>query len=134
MSKVFAAGVLVVDYDSGLVLAIKRADGNGYGFPCGKLNVKERPMNAAVRECFEETGHVVIASDSHFTGDDGSGNLIRIYFSQLVAVGQPTHPNEGEVVWISPELLITKSAWSKYNNNVFAHFGIEYGLLNGLVV
>jgi 8-oxo-dGTP pyrophosphatase MutT (NUDIX family) len=142
---IFAAGVCIVN--DGKVLATKRTDGKGYGFPCGKRDEGELAHHTAVRECFEETGYVAVVHvqedvdnlklqgtavntlkvfNSSYTGVDDSGHLIRIYRAESVAVGDPTHPEEGEVVWVTPKELIEESTWTEYNKSVFKHFGIKW--------
>jgi len=134
IQDIFAAGVLI-QRDDGKILATKRTDGKGYGFPCGKREIGENPLHTAVRECFEETGHVAIIDflegmlstySLSYTDLDDSNHMIRIYRAESVAVGEPTHPEEGEVVWVTPRALVEESAWTEYNELALKHFGINW--------
>lgn len=50
-----AAGILAIR--KGLVLGVTRGTNyNDIGLPCGKVDGDETPVQAAIRECFEETG------------------------------------------------------------------------------
>jgi ADP-ribose pyrophosphatase YjhB (NUDIX family) len=42
--------------DRGEILLMERADGSGWCLPCGWVEANERPVDAAVREVYEETG------------------------------------------------------------------------------
>jgi ADP-ribose pyrophosphatase YjhB (NUDIX family) len=42
--------------DQGEILLMERADGSGWCLPCGWVEANERPIDAAVREVYEETG------------------------------------------------------------------------------
>jgi 8-oxo-dGTP pyrophosphatase MutT (NUDIX family) len=53
------ASAVVLD-DEGHVLLGRRADTGGWALPGGIIDPAEQPADAAVRECFEETGVVVV--------------------------------------------------------------------------
>lgn len=120
----FAAAVFVTNEDK-KILATKRADGKGYGLPCGKMEPNELPHWTAVRECFEETGNVVVVQTDRtapYEAEDDSGHLVVTYRAYIVATGKPTHPEEGETVWITAKQLTEESGWNEYNKGVLEHF------------
>jgi 8-oxo-dGTP diphosphatase len=89
-----AAGVLVTD-DEGQVLLVRRRMQPGRGlwtFPAGFVDFDEDPAEAAVRECWEETGLQVritglldvIAGREHARGAD----IVIVYRAQLLG-GEP---------------------------------------------
>jgi len=117
-----AAGVLI--YKDGLVLAINRSDGRGYGFPCGGVEPLELLQEAAVRECYEETGHIACIANSDKYIEAFETVTVSIFRATTVAQTQPTHPEEGTTEWITPRTLVTKSPWNEYNRQVFKHFCI----------
>jgi len=83
-----AAGVLVEH--GGKVLLIRRALGPRKGFwsfPAGFVEFDERPAEAAVRECREETGlEVEITGLLDVIGPepDGAANIVIVYWARLV--------------------------------------------------
>ena len=54
-----AATALVVDGEDRILLG-RRADSGAWGLPGGIIDPGEEPADAAARECFEETGVVVV--------------------------------------------------------------------------
>lgn len=106
------------------MLALKRADSGLYGLPGGKREPGEIPVHAAIRECFEETGYVIHPGFEYRGTISGRG--VNCYLGAIVARGQPLTPDEGEVVWIDPILLVKRSPWPTYNKAAFEHFSISY--------
>lgn len=51
-----AALSLIIAKDTGNVLVVRRLKDNQIGFPCGKIENDEEPIEGAYRELFEETG------------------------------------------------------------------------------
>lgn len=122
--KVFAAGVLI--QKEGLILASKRKDTGLIGFPVGKVEEGEDPLFSAIRECFEETGHVSYPYHNNaYAGLDDQGKIVKIYRSDLVCQGAPTHPEEGGFVWVTPNILVSQTPWPEYNRAVLEYFGIR---------
>lgn len=119
---VFAAGVLLsID---GMILSLKRLDGNGYGFPCGKVEMGEHPIDAAIRECFEETGYVVATStSSYYDGVDDENKVVRIYLAKVLSEGDLVFSREGTVEWVLPSDL-SNSKWKEFNEEVLKFFNI----------
>lgn len=75
---------VVLDDDDGQVLLARRADTRAWALPGGIIDPAEQPADAAVRECFEETG--VIATPEVLTS---------------VTVSQPiTYPNGDQTQYL----------------------------------
>src|SRR5579864_4267295 len=53
-----AAGVICMS-KAGRILMMRRTDGEGWAFPGGGIEEGETPADAALRECFEETGYTL---------------------------------------------------------------------------
>jgi len=120
----FAACVLVKN-DKGLFLALLRSDGKGYGFPGGKHDPGEELKETAVREAFEETGHVVVCNSYTDTFiSKCKEHTVATYVAKTVAIGAPTHAHEGEVVWATKEQLLNESAFGQYNKECFEFFKV----------
>jgi 8-oxo-dGTP pyrophosphatase MutT (NUDIX family) len=120
----YAACVLIVD-DEDNILSLLRSDGKGYGLPGGKLDPGESLDCCAVRECFEETGHVCVLEGVPFVALCGE-HTVYTYFAKTVAVGQPTHAHEGEAMWVKPIKLIEETAFKQYDTDCFDFFGISF--------
>jgi 8-oxo-dGTP pyrophosphatase MutT (NUDIX family) len=130
-----AAGCLIVKQDRPNVyevLAIKRADGQGWGLPCGKENSHwpslEIPKQTAVRETLEETGfHAQIVEDiAPFVFRQPIGNTeVWIFLAHVDFENQemPETPEEGDWAWIAPSVLLN-GAYKHTNRALFAYFGI----------
>lgn len=120
-----AAGVLIID--KGLVLAFQRDTGD-LGFPCGKIDPGETAAQAAVRECFEETGYTVRLLDyirRPYVGlDSVDHNVVSLHRARILREGTPTHTHEGTAVWVTVDKLLT-STYSDYNRAALAHFEVR---------
>jgi len=83
-----AAGVLVEQ--DGRVLLVRRCMGSRLGawsFPAGFVEFGEEPADAAVRECYEETGLEVKITGLHAViGPEPSGaaTIVIVYLAQVV--------------------------------------------------
>ncbi len=113
----FAAGVLVLNAD-GKVLALRGPKhGGGYDLPFGKVHEGESVAEAAVRECFEETGIV-----------PGMGGLKELYAAEANGfwavtfmaesyVGELRPSSEGIPEWTDREKLLV-GTYGSYNAGV----------------
>ncbi len=123
MNHFFAALVLI--YRDGKILALQRSDNRSYGFPGGKINENELPEHAAMRECFEETGQVVfLYLPSAYAGLDDQGRVVKTFRGEIVAEGLALTPEEGSLVWLTPQEFLDGSFWKEYNLAALKHFGI----------
>jgi 8-oxo-dGTP pyrophosphatase MutT (NUDIX family) len=126
MSEVKRSACVLIQNELGHVLALRRSDGKGYGFPGGKVEEGEVVSRAAVRECFEETGYVVELDKSQplFVTTEGSFE-VSTYKAYVACVGTPTHSHEGEVCWVDPQFLVNESNYGDYNRECFEHFNVQ---------
>ena len=122
-TKAKYASCVLIKNDQGLYLALERSDGKGFGFPGGKVDPGETFLEAAIRECFEETGHVVSCdlSVEPYTAICGS-HMAATYMAKTAAIGTPTHSHEGKVVWATKGQLINKSEFGQYNKDCLDYF------------
>lgn len=119
-----AAAVLVTKANR--VLAFHKHDKVGLSFPCGKLEPDESLEEAAIRECFEETGlKVRITSPFPYTSFDNIGGCLVSTFQAEVVGGSlfTNSPLEGTPCWASARELIA-GPYSHYNQRALNHFGI----------
>lgn len=96
-----SAGVLVVQ--DGKVLLVRRRVGPRQGtwsFPAGFIEFGEEPAEAAVRECYEETGLEVEITDLlAITGPDPSGmaSIVIVYRAWIVG-GEPRPGDDADQI------------------------------------
>ena len=110
-----SCAVAVVLDDEGRVLLQRRADNGAWALPGGIIDPAEQPADAAVRECFEETG--VVAVPEALTSVSVSrpityANGDQVQYLELTfrcrAVGGRARVNDGEALevrWYPLEAL-----------------------------
>jgi len=126
-----AACVFVLDAD-GRVLAVTIDDDAAddaatnpgayeWGLPGGSCEDHERPEDAAVRECFEETGYVIAGLHPvHVQAQCGCvsyGFVAHIVAAEVTAPRRA--PGEGVAAWVDPELLL-RGKYAAFNRAVQA--------------
>jgi len=124
MSNVFGVSVLLVK--NGLVLGVARRDNpDDWGLPGGKVNDNETPEQAAIRECFEETGlrltnvkHIFTRMYGDLLAQTFTGDFEGEPISQL---GEP------ECKWLEPEVIMSSSTFGEYNTILFRKVGVING-------
>ena len=103
-----AASVLI-EGAGGRILGVSRKDNSDdWGLPGGKAEPGEEPIQAAIRECFEETGVVVRASHltEIFRGPARTpGRVMIVYRAEDWSKHGEPQPGEGKVDWIQWEDL-----------------------------
>jgi 8-oxo-dGTP pyrophosphatase MutT (NUDIX family) len=120
-----AAAVLVLKANR--VLGFLRFDREGVSIPCGNVEETETPAKAAIRETREETGYTVTLSENnpYAAFDTMGGCHVTTFRGTIVGEGAPTTPNEGRPVWASPRTLVDGGPYSRYNEAMLRHFGVE---------
>lgn len=117
--------------DDGRMLAISRGtDTSSWGLPGGKVEANETLDVAVVRETFEESGYVIAAPQSVYTGFvPGETDYICTTFIGRIVAHAPDAPRsvpfEGNVGWVSPGVLAT-GPFAEYNKALFAHLNIRW--------
>lgn len=108
-----AAGTLLIASDTGRVLLLRRADGQGWSHPGGMADPGEGPEETAIRELAEETGLLAIfatpvtrlrlgrlADGDVVAGEDGDvlgGPIVLVYDLFVVTVPEEFAPTlDGE--------------------------------------
>lgn len=133
-----AAVVLIVK--DGLILGIARKDSPGkFGLIGGKQEPNETNVEAAKRECFEETGIKIFALQPIYERIEsatppGEDFTATCYYASMWE-GEPTSKEGTEVCWLTEEELTkTKAAFSEYNTNTLLAFKKKHPLiLSGFV-
>lgn len=119
------ASCVLITREDGKILSLFRADGKGYGLPGGKQDPGETFAETAIRECFEETGHVCTLTSEPFVSMCGE-HTVYTYAAKTLVVGEPTHAHEGEVRWVDSIKLVDETAFKQYDVDCFNHFGISF--------
>jgi len=97
-----AAGVLLYNDDKVLLIAHRKYQGK-YGIPGGKLEAGEKPLQAALRECKEETGLVprgepMMLPGNYFLDKERKRKFTVYYFPSYEGSLSPG-PGEGKAEW-----------------------------------
>lgn len=115
-----AFGVSVLIIKDNLCLAVaRRNDPNDWGLPGGKVDDTDKTeADAAIRECFEETGLTISNLKEIYRGDCGGDEAVTFSCDWE---GEPsTQPGEPECKWVTKETLM-KGCFGKYNTAKFKH-------------
>ncbi len=122
-----AAGVLILDKENNKILAFRRKKRNpGLGLPCGFVEPGEYEEQAAIRECYEETGYRIrICQDTPYVGT--VNNITVTTFLAEIEGWQdnPLCPDEGTPEWHSLESFWKEAVFVDYNKAVLDHFGVS---------
>jgi len=95
----------------------------GFGFPCGCVESGERPGQAAVRECFEETGYHVVLNDAAPYVEMIDNIVVSTYWASVVGEREkPTHADEGNAEWIRPWKFLEQTVYPDYNIRCLQYF------------
>lgn len=123
MTKPKAFGTSVLIMKDGKVLAVaRRNDPNQWGMPGGKVDPNETEEEAAVRECFEETGLRIWNLKEVLRRQVGSDTGVTFTCDWE---GEPaSQPGEPECKWQEPEILMV-GIFGEYNTTLFKKLGIR---------
>lgn len=130
---IFGVCVFIMN-DKGQLLSVSRKDDPAdIGLPGGKVDAGETPLEAALRELFEETGH---RADPRFAQliyhAETDGQLAVTYQIPFSAIKKAKEPTEAGVVsWQSPDVLATGKTFGNYNRGLFKTIGLKYGRDDG---
>lgn len=117
--------------NDGKILAISRGeDTSEWGMPGGKVEENESLDAAVIRETYEETGVVIAAPQSVYTGFvPGESNFVCTTFIARVVATSPdaprSEPFEGVVQWVHPAVL-ARGPFAQYNQALFDHLNIQW--------
>lgn len=106
------------------VLAVSRKNNpDDFGLPGGKLDPGETPVQALIREVFEETGVEVISCTAIFEDKDRVvGGELRPSLTFLITSwnGEPYSKEAGVVKWAYPsEITDPSTSFHEYNTKLF---------------
>jgi len=124
-----AAVMLIIK--EGLILGVsRRLDPNKFGLPGGKLEDNEFPIDAAIRETFEETGVKVSSASFLYErieppgSPDGYAFQTYCYYADSWS-GEASKLEESEVKWVT-ENELASGAFPEHNINTIAVFKTLY--------
>ena len=121
-----AAGILLFNNKNEVLLFSRAKDNSGAGVPGGKVEEFETPLDAAMRECLEETGiEIISVNPAAFVEFDEQGGyeFYTFYATEYKGSIKNLRPNEGLASWGSINELIN-GPFSKYNSAMLEHFGV----------
>lgn len=123
-ADVFACAV-IVQKENKILAFLRKKDGE-LGLPCGKVEKGESLIQAAIRECAEETGYIVaipVSQSPYIEFGSEGGALVACFIGQIVSKCSIKNPEEGSLVWVSSEQL-SNSKYGKYNTDALNYFGL----------
>lgn len=117
--------VLVKSGDKFLGVSRKH-DHNDIGLPGGKREMNETYEDCAIRETMEETGYVIKLLEAvPFEGID-LGLFCKTYLAEIVdTISGDKDSSETGVVGLFDKQAFLDGSFSKYNELMFKHFGME---------
>lgn len=121
--KPFAAVALIARYPkpSGKIeiLSVSRKDNSdAKGLPGGKIERRETPIEALIRECREEAG--ITIKEAHLVLDILDDHGVRVPCYRVTKfTGTPKKQEAGIVEWVPWKKLIIGSPFAEYNRALF---------------
>jgi 8-oxo-dGTP pyrophosphatase MutT (NUDIX family) len=121
-NKITSSCVLIPNLlnDGTILMVSRKNDKNSFGLPGGKVEPNESSVDAAIRECYEETG-IVIKSENLFLifVDNVDEHCCATYFCAKYDDSNMTpEPNGGLVKWDNFEVLF-EGKFADYNKKLF---------------
>jgi ADP-ribose pyrophosphatase YjhB (NUDIX family) len=107
------------------ILSVSRKTNHAdLGLPGGKLEPKESPYDAMVREVLEETGLKVTEANLLFDAMDDVGVRAVVYYVTKYK-GEVKTAEKGRVEWVEPKTMTTdKCSFKRFNSSLFNLMGI----------
>lgn len=127
----FGVCVLIMNENGQLLSVSRKNDPTDIGLPGGKIEPGETPLEACLRELFEETGYKII--DARYAQlvycAESEGKLAVTYQIPFAAIKQVERPKEnGVVAWVEPGVLADGKTFGEYNTGLFKTLGISIGI------
>ncbi len=123
-----AAIILVHDKQRNLYLAVHRKnDKHDWGFPGGKIEPEETPIQGAIRELEEETPYTAVQRNVKYydSRPDGQTN-VHVFVIDHKDIALHTGGCEQNYGWVTKEELIREeSSFGVFNSNLFADMQIK---------
>jgi 8-oxo-dGTP pyrophosphatase MutT (NUDIX family) len=122
----FGACVLMINGDGHILAVSRKDDKNDFGLPGGKVEPGETPIEAAMRELYEETGFKVSNAQHHMIYHAESDGKLAVTYQLTGELKQISTPTEtGVVSWVTPDVLAAGKTFGEYNRNLFKAIGLR---------
>ena len=130
--KATAVAVVVVGDDGSILVTARHNDFSNFGLPGGKIEPGETARNAAIRECFEETGIQVRSLIPVYARRATTHYCVTYLVVELAPENQlKAGHKECTPLWINSASLFMESChYRQYNTNLWAVLK-KHGLIQG---
>lgn len=130
--KATAVAVVVFGYDGSVLVTARHNDFTNFGLPGGKIEPGETARNAAIRECFEETGIRVTGLVPVYARKATTHYCVTYLVVELGDNGRlKAGHKECTPLWINSAALFLESChYRQYNTNLWAVLK-KHGLIQG---
>jgi 8-oxo-dGTP diphosphatase len=120
----------IIVRSDGAILISRDVGEDLWDLPGGRLNAKENPKDALIREVYEELGvhirvHEAVYLDTFTLGQNGAPHFLVVCKATVVNESEPfvLAPDEiAEARWVTEKELKGFSFWQEYNHAFEAYF------------